>query len=231
MKPVRFSMFPATASDNNVALSQTPAGAGNFTLNGATAGGSPVVATLDMPRRVALTFVGNETGHTFTLYGYDSVVGGNTISESIAGTGAGIVVSTLDYGRITRVAISAAATGAVKVGTVATGGVASSAWQLVDPYLAPQAVSINVDVSGTINYSIQYTYGDIMGTWSNGNWTPATLPPIQVLDDAIQASVTADGETTFNNPISAWRVLINSLTVPGGLYVTGIQAGAGGIAA
>lgn len=227
MRPVRTTKSLAAASDNNIALSQTPAGAGNLTLNGAAAAGSPAVATLDTPRRVLLTFAADETGHTFVVYGYRSTTQQSVpISESVAGTGIGTVATVADFGQVTRVSISAAATGAIKVGT---NGVGSTNWHAVDTDLDPSQLSVAVDVTGTVNYTVQYTYDDIMGQYSpsSGSWADAAVT--KIWDDAVLAAATADGETTYTNPISAWRVTINSGT--GSLAITGIQSGVGGIAA
>lgn len=227
MRPTRITKAMATADDDNVSLSQTPAGAGNLLINGVAAAGSPALATLDTPRRILLTFAASEVGHTFVVYGYPTIADRSApISETIAGTGIGTVSSTLDFGQVTRVSISAAATGAIKVGT---SGVGSTPWQLVDWNLDPSNLTIAVDVVGTVNYTVQYTYDDIMGAYdpSSGVWADGVVT--KIFDDAVLAAVTADGETTFDNPIVAWRVTTNSSTAPGSLRITGIQAGVGGI--
>src|ERR1700691_2559563 len=67
----------ASASANNIALSQTPGAAGALTLNGSTVTGA--VATLDNPRRVLITTA--DTTHTFTVTGTTPT--GATISEVV----------------------------------------------------------------------------------------------------------------------------------------------------
>lgn len=226
MRPVRITKALAAADDDCIALSQTPAGAGDLTLAGAAVN-SAGVAVLDTPRRVLLTFAASEVGHTFVLYGYATIAGTSVaISETIAGTGIGTVQSTLDFGQVTRVSISAAATGAIKVGT---SGVGSTPWVQVDWDLDPSNLVIAVDVSGTVNYTVQYTYDDIMGYYepSSGSWNNASVT--KIYDDPVLAAATADGETAYDNPINAWRVTVNSSTAPGSLSITGIQAGVGGL--
>jgi hypothetical protein len=222
MRPVRITKSLAAADDDNISLSQTPAGAGNLTITGAAAVGG--VGILDTARQVILTFAADETGHTFVVYGNTRADGtGNPIQETIAGTTAGVVASAYDYGRVSRVSISAAATGAIKVGT---NGVGDTEWVLVDQNLDPTSLSIMVDVTGTVNYTVQYTYDQIMGYYDPGGaWT--NTYPSKIFDDPVLAAATIDGETTFNNPVNAWRVRINSGT--GSVTVTGIQAGVGGI--
>lgn len=221
MRPVRFTKSLATADDNGICLSQTPLAAGNLTLNGVLAAGSPAIATMDSARRVLFTFAADETGRVFTVYGFDKV-GGTPLSEAVAGT-ATTAVTTKDFGIVTRISVDAATAGALIVGT---NGVGSTPWFLVDWNLDPASLVIAVDVTGTVNYTVQYTYDNILGEYDGqGNW--ANTYPTKIWDDAVLASVTADGETTYNYPITAWRVTINS--GDGSLRVVGAQAGVGGV--
>lgn len=222
MRPIRTTKQLTAADDDNIAASQTPGAAGNLTLNGAAAAGSPAVAVLDTARQVLLTFAADESGHTFTVYGYDAPVGGNPIQETIAGTTAGTVATSREFGAVTRVSISAAATGAIKVGTNSVG---STPWFLVDWNLDPSNLTIAVDVVGSVNYTVQYTYDDIMGQTNGANWVDGY--PTKIWPDPILAAASADGETTYDNPVTAWRVQINSGT--GSLRIAGIQAGVGGV--
>lgn len=220
-RPVRFTKALVAADDNNVCASQTPLAAGNLTLNGVAASGSPAVAVLDTARQILFTFAADETGRVFVVYGFDKPEGGNLIQETVAGTAA-TAVTTLGFGRITRISVDAATAGALIVGT---NGVGWTPWQLVDWNLDPTNQSIAVDVTGTVNYTVQYTYDDILGAYDGqGNWSNAY--PAKIFDDVAGAQ-TADGVFTYNNPILAWRVQINSGT--GSLAIVGIQAGVGGV--
>src|SRR6185437_3174379 len=118
MRPVTISKTLAAASANNIALSQSPAGAGNLTLNGAAVAAG--VATLDTQRRVLITSAGTDTGITFTVYGGNQ--SGSAISETVAGGSLGIPVSTTqDFLTVTRVAASGASASTVTVGTSGVG--------------------------------------------------------------------------------------------------------------
>jgi len=151
MRPIIVSVGPlATASANAVCLSQTPSAA--FTINGALATGG--VATMDTPRRVLFTTAGDETGKTIALTGTDRT--GNVISETLAAPNVSTVASVLDYATVTAISISSAAAGAITVGT---NGVAASSWVRFDEW-APSSVSIQVNVSGTVNYTVQQTLDD-----------------------------------------------------------------------
>lgn len=221
-RPVRLTKSLGAADANGIALSQTPLAGGDLTLNGVFASGSPAVAVLDTPRRVLLTFASDETGRVFTVYGYNAVVGGSLISETVAGT-ATTASTTLDFGRVTRVTVDAATAGAVEVGT---NGVGATPWQMVDWNLDPTKQVIAVDVTGTVDYTVQYTYDDIMGEYQGLNWVPGY--PTKIWDDAVVVNESADAEATYDYPITAWRVQINS--GDGELRIVGVQAGVGGIA-
>lgn len=220
-RPVRITKTLASASVNNIAASQTPLAAGNLTLNGSAASGSPAVAVLDTSRQILFTFAADETGRVFTVYGFDKPEGGNSIQQAVAGT-ATTAVTTLGFGRVTRISVDAATAGALTVGT---NGVGWIPWQLVDWNLDPTNMTISVDVVGTVNYTVQYTYDNILGEYDGqGNWS--NTYPTKIFDDVAGATGN-DGVYTYNNPIVAWRVQINSGT--GSLRITGIQAGVGGV--
>lgn len=148
MRPTTITVGPlAAASANNIALSQTPTGA--VTLNGSTVVGG--VAILDQPRRVLVTTAGNETGKTITITGTDW--NSNTVSETVAAPNVGTVATNVDFRTVTAITISAAAAGAITVGT---NGVASSRWMTLDSF-APAQVSLQCTVTGTVNYTVQQT--------------------------------------------------------------------------
>jgi len=150
MRPIIASVGPlAAAAANNIALSQTPAGAGALTLNGSlvTAG----VATLDHHRRVLITTA--DTTHTFTVTGATET--GSVISE-IVGPITTSAFTAQDFKTVTSVTINGGATAAVTVGT---NGIASTSWVRTDEWANP-ALSIQCDVSGTVNYTVQASNDD-----------------------------------------------------------------------
>lgn len=153
MRPVTVSAGPlAAAAANNIALSQTPAGAGALTLNGALVVAG--VAILDSPRRVLFTTVSNESAKTFTVTGTNA--SGSTISETVTGPNATTGFTVLDYKTVTSITVSAALTGAVTVGTNGIGG---SPWVRFDDW-TPSPTSIQCNVLGTVNYTVQQTLDD-----------------------------------------------------------------------
>src|SRR6185312_328062 len=150
MRPITVSVGPLSgASANNIATSQTPGAAGALTLNGSTVVNG--VAVLDHARRVLITTTDNT--HTFTITGTTPT--GTLLTEVVTSNGTN-VQSTLDYLTVTSVVISGAASAAVTVGT---NGVASTPWVRLDEYARPE-VSIQCNVSGTVNYTVQSSNDD-----------------------------------------------------------------------
>src|ERR1700740_493972 len=87
----------ASASTNNIALSQTPTA--SFTINGSLATGG--VATLDVARRVLFTPAGNESANKFTITGTDAA--GNVITDVVAGGNATATYSAMDFKTVTSI--------------------------------------------------------------------------------------------------------------------------------
>lgn len=99
----------------------------------------------------------------------------------------------------------------------------SSPWKNVDFHAQPFQLSIAVVVTGTITYTVEYTYDPVAPTPDPSSWAPGTSTPA-VFSDAVLANQSSTGETTINDPIIAWRVTVNSVS-GGSIAVKGIQAG------
>lgn len=152
MQPIVVTVGPlAGAAANNIALSQTPA-KGALTLNGSLVTGG--VAIPDKPRQVLITTTADETAHTFTISGTDWAK--SPVSEAVTGVNNSTVATVLSYATVTSIVISANATGALTVGT---NGVASSPWVRFDGFANPSVAKQSV-VSGTVNYTVQYSMDD-----------------------------------------------------------------------
>lgn len=223
MLPTTVTVGPlATADDDNIALSQSAAGAQALTLNGAAVTGG--VATLDVARRVLVTSAADDSDITFRITGTNS--DGNPIRETITGANAGTVYTTSDFKTVTEVYASAATSGNVKVGT---NGVASSRWVVVDREISPFNMSLGVIVSGTVNYTIEYTYNNVNDNQHGPGGALGNYPTVPtVYAHATLASDTTSADGFINDPIAAWRLTLNSQTNPGYATATGIQAGIGG---
>lgn len=201
MQPITISVGPiAAASANNIALSQVVSGAANVTLNGALVSGG--VATLDVPRRVLITNVGNDSGVTFTVYG--TTFNGASVTEVLQGTSGSSVSSTVDFKTVTRVATSGS-TSASGI-TVGTNGVAGSRWLRLDSWADAQT-AIQCNATGTVNYTVQVTMDD-----PNDPVSPVGITSVQWLNTNDPDAVTAIGDifTNFDWTPTYARILLNS---------------------
>lgn len=86
----------------------------------------------------------------------------------------------------------------------------------LDHYISPFSVSLSAIKSGTVNYTVQYTYDDVWAKGyaaSSGNWN----------DQTNQTGVTANTITTLSAPVTAVRAKLNSGS--GSVTLTVLQAG------
>jgi len=210
-RPVRVTKTLTAASANTIAHSQSPGAAGNLTLTA-----SPV--TLDTQRRVLITSGGNDSAINFTIYGTNG--GGAVIQEVLAGSNGSTAQSQLDYKTVTRIAISAASAGTVIAGT---SGVGSTHWIAVPSAIPTTELSVAVEVTGTINYTVQYTYQDVNNSpTSFYAYTLDNVVPVTFDDQIVQAQTTSQ-VARVNDPIWGARVTINSGT--GSITANFIQTG------
>jgi hypothetical protein len=109
----------------------------------------------------------------------------------------------------------------VSVGLNAGG---SSLWNIVNWNAMPSNISFSgiVVTSLGVNYTIQYTYDDPNNLPSG---LPATAQFPQPFNLSTIANVSTSMDGVSNDPITAWRLLVNSGT--GTLRATGIQGGVG----
>lgn len=109
----RYILADTTALDaDGVCTSQTPASAGNLTINGAQASGG--VASFTAARQITIASSSNISNRTFTITGTDAA--GNAQVETITGPNNATVTTTSYFKTITQIAISGAAAGALTVG-------------------------------------------------------------------------------------------------------------------
>lgn len=211
--PVRYSKTLAAADANGIAESQTPLAGGALDLDGilVTAG----VAQLGSGRRVLFTFAGADAARSFTIVGTNDA--GNVIQEVVAGANSPATsTSLLDFKTVTSITIDDASAGAIEVGT---SGVGATPWFNMNYQLAPTNISVAVVVTGTVNYTVQYTYDNFWTPVRGGEDTP--IPT--AWDSIVLSGETANGDTVIEGPVTGVRVLINSGT--GAIQATIIQAG------
>lgn len=222
MLPVSVVVGPlVAAAANNIATSQSPAGAVAVTLNGSlvTAG----VAILDVARRVLITSAADDRTVTFRITGTNS--DGNPIRQTVTGSNGSTVASTADFKTVTEILTSGATTGAITVGT---NGVAGSRWVIPDEHISPFNISLGVIISGTVNYTIEYTYDNPNDNQFTPGGSAGNYPtPPNVFTHSTIVTKTANFDGFITSPVAAWRLTLNSQTNPGYVTGTGIQAGMG----
>jgi len=213
------------ASNNNIALAQTLAAAGNLSLNGSlkqtltpndggtisffpnqgqnsTNSDSTVFGGYNVP--VTLTSTGNLSGVTFTITGFQSEPYNPFIpvTETIAGPNNNTVTSVNFYNRILSISASAAVGTAVSAGTGATA--AYSRWLPVDGPGANSNAAVAAFVSGTINYTVQHTFDNIFNSTETIN--------VFNIDDTNLVNATTSQDSNYLFSPRAIRILINSGT-------------------
>lgn len=147
MRPIQIitTSFPIADTDY-LALSQTPAGAGFLTL---------AESTITPPRYVTITSAGNDSGRTFTIVGVGP--NGENQTENLTGANVATATSTKTFAFVESIFVDAATAGAVEAGVTQSG---YSQWIPMDIYTRNQVITASATVSGTINYSLEYTNED-----------------------------------------------------------------------
>lgn len=203
MRPIYITKQLAAASADAVAASQTPLAGGPLTLTA-----DPVV--LDTQRQLLFTFAADETGRTFVVTGTDDQ--GHVISESVAGDAA-TAVTVLDYKTVTEITIDAASADAIEVGTNEVGATPPIP---LDQYVPDFSVMIACIASGTIDYTVQYTFDDVFVKYSPGNTQAPGVPsgpdPASITwwPHSDITGATGNDKGALTEPVKAVRLLINS---------------------
>jgi hypothetical protein len=197
MRPITISVGPLTAATgNNVALSQTPGASGPITLNGSLVSGG--VAVIGNAQQIKLTTT--DSTHTAVVSGTSWA--GDPISETVTFNGTN-VSTVLSYKTVTSIVVNAALTGAITVGT---SGVGSSGWARMDEWANTQ-VTMQFDVTGTVNYTVQSTLDDPNS--ATEPVTPSAVNWVSTNDtNLVGASSTLQGNYLFSPTFI--RVLLNS---------------------
>ncbi len=200
----------------------------SITSSAGTAGAITVghyygLSTMDVARRVDITSGGNDTSNTFTVTGTD--INSNPISESLVGASGGAVTTALSYLTVTSITTSTSVATTVKIGSSA---VADSAWVYFDRLAATAPIAIQVEGSGTINWTVRQTLDD-PSIISNQlptptyTWSPAGVVWVNHPDSSLVASTTATGvQGNYAYAPAFAKIVLNSGT--GSVRATFIQA-------
>jgi len=156
MRPISFTRSQPAASGNSVAAAQLLNASGVITLNGALVSGG--VATLTVP---AVLTVFSEKTATVNFVVTGTAPNGASQTETLAVTASGTVTGSLSFATVTSVAASAPTSATISLGNGVPG---YTAWIPLDIYTPNQVTNISNKVSGTVNYSVEYTNEDPFDT-------------------------------------------------------------------
>lgn len=212
MRPRIIRIAPYAAADANaVSVSQTPAAGGvqNLTITGVLASGG--VATLDVPRQVVITPVGDESARLFYVEGTGNK--GNFLAEAIVGGNAAATETVQAFKTVTRVSIDADTdNGAVEVGT---GTIVFSNWFPLD-YLSPQfkvSLALQCSLCTTPKFTVETTLSNILRRRGSGatevdvlNDFDLIYPPFILHDHDTLVDQTADATGNLAFPVRAIRL-------------------------
>lgn len=156
----------------------------------------------NLQRSITVSSTDNLSAVNITITGKD--MWGNTISEVLAGPNASPVTSVSQYAQITNVACNGALTN-FSIGSGATG---TFIWAKLNQFNPSAYTTIQADVSGTINYTVNQT-ADTFDSFQNNALIPQYTYPTAIL--------------LGNNPINVTLGNTNgTLTVPS---TANLQAG------
>lgn len=204
MKTVTLDLAPATLDADGIA-SLADASGTSIILAGALVSNGVFTSSDGLGRIITITDLNadTQTDVTFTVVGTNT--NNDAISEAITGPGANATVASTKYFKtVSSVTVSAAQGGteAVNIGTRNTTLSAVSVVVPLDFYdeVAPE---ISVDVTGTINFTVQQTFDSILTVKDSSggiSWESITALTAKTADTVAQTSIGA----------KAIRVLINS---------------------
>lgn len=183
------------ADPNGIFLIDSISGAETITMDGALV--SDGVATMDFARRIGILSAGNDVGITFTIVGIDQDK--KPLTNVVTGVSAGTAESADYFKTVISITTSGASAGNVTIGTV------DEASSQTVPLRSKSAsgATINVNVTGTIDFSVQERFDNIQ------------LSDLAVQADNWQDISTLNAKTADTTAIispggSATRVIINS---------------------
>lgn len=190
---------------NGAFADQTLAGAGALTLNGAlVVGGVAYMAIDGVAQKISIEGTGNNSGVTATITGTDA--DGTVVSEALVLANNGTALSVLYYNTITSITVSAALTGNIEGGPLATNGAVSRSLR-VNGQQMDFKLGLFVDISGTNTYSAQYTYMQPEDEYSVSYSASADWRAVDGL-----SALSADAVSNLFYKVNACRLLVSAYT-------------------
>jgi hypothetical protein len=186
---------PADADADGLGAANSSAGA-TYTLDGVLTSSGTFTSADGLAHRISITDAGasNQTTATYTVTGTD--VFGNTVSEAITGPASTATVESTEYFyTVTSVTIANPVGGS----TADMGTVDEIAYQPIPlNWRSEYGANVSVNVTGTLNFTVQETYVDIQ------RQTPFWV------DVTALASKTVDATSSTTVAATAYRFILNS---------------------
>lgn len=152
MRPISFTRTQPVADADSVANEQLLNASGAIAIDGTLASGG--VATLTVPAYLTV-FSEESAAVDFIITG--TRPGGGEQVETVSITTSGTVTSSLSFATVVSVNASAATSATISIGNAPAG---YTDWIPLDIYSRNQVTNISAKVSGTVNYSVEYTNED-----------------------------------------------------------------------
>ncbi len=209
MQPKTITYSITAVDDNGICEAQQRVGAGVLILNGTLVSSGVATLGTNIGYQIGIYSSGNLEAVTFTVVGTDPE--GRAYSEAIAGPNNGTVETSGYFKTVTSVSTSATiATNAI-VGTVD-----EVATKMVPVNHYTKSTSVGVNITGTINYTVQSLLQDpaVVVNSANQMWIAHTT----------LTSKTADAADSYISPVRAIRVITNSFSTAPTIELTLIQA-------
>jgi len=213
MRPYLLDIDPADVDADGLADGNSSAGA-TVTLDGALTSGRAFTSADGLAHQLSIIDIGadDQTGATYTITGTDS--DGIAQTEDIAGPGASATIETTKYFlTVTRIAIASPVAGStVDIGTVDE--VVSKT--IPCNYRSYGAATFAVDVTGTIDYTVQETLDEIhlkSNPSADSSWFDLTALTAKTADLLAQGTL----------HVTASRLVVNSYSSGAEIQLTVMQ--------
>jgi len=197
MRPKKFDYDPDATDDNGLWTAAQITEAGALTMNGALVSGG--VATMDYARRIGIISAGDDSLDTMTIAGTDA--DGISQTEVVTMVDTNTATSTKYFKTVTSLTASGASAGNVTIGTVD---------EFVSQTLpldgkSDSAATVNLDITGTINYTLQECFEPIHST-------PTAIQSVTWSAITAFSAKTADVKGSATLGATALRFVVNSFT-------------------
>lgn len=188
MRPKRIAFSPKNYVRSGICAAQQTVGAASLLINGADASGGS--ATFAYPYAVDIYSAGNFAARTFTVTGLDQ--SGAALTTTLAGPNNSTVTTSVYFSKVTLVSVDGI------VGTDVEVGASNALAYFYALDLYENSTSIAVDISGTINFSVEKCFERITSGVAP-NWIAGGI-----------ATQTADSTTAYTASTAAVRLKVHS---------------------